>query len=84
MVFKICIQVPYTIANLVSTVGSKTKNSSSSLVFESLQIFPWSGKHSFNEIGHEVIFINILSLLLGKVWHLLINVALKECSLGTD
>ena len=49
-------------------------------------MFPWSSKHSFNEIGNEIIFIAILSLyiLLVKVWHLLVNVALKECSLGTD
>ena len=46
--------------------------------------FPWSSKHSFNEIGHEIIFIAILSLLLVKVWHLIVNVALKEYSLGTD
>ena len=72
------------IANLVSKVGTKIKNSSSSLVFGRLQIFPWSSKHSFNEIGHEIIFIAILSLLLVKVWQLLVNVALKECLLGTD
>ena len=61
----------------------KTKNSSSSLVFGRLKIFPWSSKHYLNEIGHEIIFIAILSLLLVKVWHLLVNVALKECLLGT-
>ena len=72
------------IANLVSKVGTKTKNSWSSLVFGRLQIFPWSSKHSFNEIDHEIIFIAILSLLFVKVWHLLVSVALKECSLGTD
>ena len=31
-----------------------------------------------------LVFIAILSLLLVKVWHLLVNAALKECSLGTD
>ena len=73
------------IANLVSKVGTKNKkNSLSSLVFGKLQIFPWSSKQSFNEIGYEIIFIAILSLLLVKVWHLLVKVALKECSLGTD
>ena len=38
------------IANLVSKVGTKNKNSSSSLVFGRLQIFQCSSKHSFNEI----------------------------------
>ena len=72
-------------ANLVSKVGTKNKkNSASSLVYGRLHIFPWSSKHSFNEIGHEISVIAILSLLLVKVWHLLVNVALKECSLGTD
>ena len=33
MVFKNYIQVPYKIASLVSKVGTKNKNSSSSLVF---------------------------------------------------
>ena len=73
-------KLPLLLAKLVL----KTKNSSSSLVLGRLQIFPWSSKHSFNGIGHEIIFIAILSLLLVKVWHLLVNVALKECSLGTD
>ena len=73
-------KLPIWLARLVL----KTKISSSSLVFGRLQIFPWPSKHSFNEIGHEIIFIAILSLLLVKVGQLLVNVALKECSLGTE
>ena len=73
-------KMPIRLAKLVL----KTKNSLSSLVFGRLQIFSWSSKHSFNEIGHEIILIAIPSLLLVKVWHLLVNVALKECSIGTD
>ena len=84
MKFKSCIQVPSKIVNTISTAGTKTKNNSSSLVFRSLRIFPRSSKHSVIEIGHEIIFIVIHSLLLVKVGHLLVNVALRECSVGTD
>ena len=85
MVFKNCIQVPYKIGNLVSKVGTKKKIARLALCLGDCRLLHGPANILSMRLV-TIVFIAILSLLLVKVWHLLVNVAvaLKECSMGTD